>query len=90
MGASIYIAFLLGLISFGWPPFFYRRFSRDGHRRPLGRAILWSACFYFLSVLIADLTFRHPVGWLYPLLFLCAPLPFNLFIMVRSFVMAKK
>jgi hypothetical protein len=90
MGAVVYIAFLLGLIFLGWPPLFYRRFSRDGHGRPLGRAILWSACLYFLSVLIADLTFHYPVGWLYPLLLLGAPVPFNLFALLRGLATAKK
>ena len=90
MGAVIYIPLLLGLILFGWPPFLHRRFSRDGYGRPLGRAILWAACVYFLSILIADITFRHPIARLCPLLLLGAPLPLNLFAWIRGLAAAKK
>jgi hypothetical protein len=90
MGAVIYITLILGLILFGWPPFLYRRFSRDGYGHPLGRAILWSACAYFLSVLMADVTFRHPIGRFCPLLLLGAPLPLNLFAWIRRLATVKK
>lgn len=84
MVAVIYITLFLSVILLGWPPFLYRRFSRDEYGRPFGRAILRSACAYFLSVLVADITFRYPVGWLYPVLFLGAPLPLNLFAWLRG------
>ena len=84
MAAVIYIALYLGVIFLGWLPFFYRRFSRDGRAHPLGRAILWFACLFFLAILISDVTFRHPVVSLLPLVLLGAPLPLNLFILIRD------
>ncbi len=102
MGTAIYITCVLAVILLGWPPFLYRRFSRDGYGRPLGRAILWSACLYFLTVLFADLAatsragasgagafLRDVVGWLV-LLLLVAPLPLNLLALIRGVVTEKK
>lgn len=105
MGTVIYVACLLVVIFLGWPPFLYRRFSRDGYGRPLGRAILCSICVYFLTVFITDLMvayrtgpgggagasafFRGVPGWLW-LLLLVAPLPFNLFALIRGLVAVKK
>jgi hypothetical protein len=99
MAIVIYITVVLSLIFLGWPLFFYRRFSGDGCARPLGRAILWSAGFYFASIGIADVASSlraHGqevvaafLGWFWLLLVL-APLPFNLFVLARGLTAAKK
>ena len=90
---------MLGFIFLGWPPFLYRRFSHDGRGRPLGRAIFWSACFFFGSIGLADLAAscraRGPepvaalLGW-FSLLLVLAPLPFNLFAWARGLAAAKR
>jgi len=89
MWQALFLILCVGIVLLGWPPFFYRRFARDGYDRPLGRAILWSFGVYVLASLLADLTFRLPRGNLYTFLLLLTPLPFNAFIFFRGLVYAK-
>jgi len=90
----------LGAILFGWPLFFYRRFSCDGRVRPLGRTILWSIGFYFLctgvgEVAISATRTENPgfvaafVSWL-SILLVAAPLLVNAFALVMHLVKVKK
>ncbi len=88
MWQVLFLLLCVGMIFLGWPPFLYRRFSRDGFGRPLGRAILWSFGVYLLAGLTAELTFRYPHGGLYPFLLLVAPLPFNAFSFVKGLLCA--
>jgi hypothetical protein len=87
---ALFLLVCVGMIFLSWPPMFYRWFSRDGYDRPLGRTILWSFGVYFLSSIIAELTFQLPHGGLYPFLLLVAPLPFNVFFFLRGLVHAKQ
>jgi hypothetical protein len=88
MWQALFLVLCVGIAFLSWPPFFYRRFSRDGYGRPLGRAILWSFGVYVLVGLLADLTFRLPLGNLYAFLLLAAPLPFNAFMFFRGLLYA--
>jgi hypothetical protein len=98
MDTLLCIAAVVGLIVLGWPPFLYRRFSHDGRSRPLGRAIFWSACFYFGSIGFADLAASCRAqgpelvaaffGW-FSLLLVLAPLPFNLFAWAKALAAVK-
>lgn len=89
MGQALFLILSVGIVLLSWPPFFYRRFARDGYGRPLGRAILWSFGLYVLGGLLADLTCRLPLGGLYSLV-LAAPLPFNAFVFFRGLVYGKR
>ena len=73
----------MALVLLGWVPLLYRRFSHDEFGRPLGRALLAGVVFWWLAQLAADLTFRYPHGWLYPLLLLVPPVGVNLFTAFR-------
>jgi hypothetical protein len=90
MWQVLFLLVCVGMIFLSWPPFLYRRFSRDGYGRPLGRALLWSFGVYLLAGIIADLTFQLPHGGLYPFLLLVAPLPFNAIFLLRGLVHAKQ
>jgi hypothetical protein len=88
MWQVLFLIVCVGMIFLSWPPFLYRRFSRDGYGRPFGRAVLWSFGVYLLAGIIAELTWLYPRGGLYPLLLLVAPLPFNAFCLLQGLLHA--
>ena len=89
MWQVLFLIACVGMIFLGWPPLLYRRFSRDGYGRPLGRTILWSFGVYLLAGIMAELTWRFPRGGLYPFLLLVAPLPFNAVVVMRDLLYAR-
>ena len=89
MWQALFLTVCVAMIFVSWPPFFYRRFSRDGYDRPVGRAVLCSFGVYLVAGVVAELTFRLPRGGVYAFLLLAAPLPFNAFHFLRGAMYAR-
>jgi len=75
------MAFALALL--GWVPMLYRRFSHDDLGRPIGRALLAGLVISGLAQLVADVSFRYPLGWLLPLLLLLPPIFVNMIVVLK-------
>ena len=76
------------LILSGWGLFFYFRYSNDSKLswfKAVYKSILPFTVFGIaVAILIADFTYMYPGGFVYPLIWLLGPIPYNFFILYKK------